>query len=456
MVNPVSIGLSRWKSWRERSTNRRIFAAIISVGGFTILVKLAAIAKQLVIAGKFGTSDALDAFLIAFLIPSFAINVVAGSFNAALIPTYVELREREGRDAAQLLFSTVAVLSTLLIIAISGVLALLAPYLIPVIGSGFSPEKQALARSLFFVTLPLLVISGLGTVWASILNAEERFALAAIAPIMTPAVVVTAIVLLGATWGIYALAIGTVGGGLLEAALLARGLARRGFSLIPRWHGLDSHVKQVARQYAPMAAGALVMSSTEVVDQSMAAMLGPGSVSALSYGNRVVALIIGIGSMALSTAIFPHFSRMVAANDWAGVRGTLKTYARLILLITVPMTLVIFYLSGPIVALLFERGAFTAGDSLLVGHVQALYVLQIPFYVLGIMIVRLISSLKANHILMWGSVINLIVNILLNILLMRLMGLKGIALSTSFVYMGSLVFLSYFAGRIMRRQRSVN
>ena len=452
MANPLGIGLSRWRSWRERSTNRRILAAIISVGGFTILVKLAATAKQLVIAGQFGTGDALDAFLIAFLIPSFAINVVAGSFNAAFMPTYVEVREREGRDAAQLLFSSVIVLSTLLIIAVSGILALLAPYLIPIIGSGFSPEKQALTRSLFLVTLPVLFISGLAIIWASILNAEECFALAAIAPIMTPVVAVAAILLLGATWGIYALAVGTVGGFLLEALLLARGLVRQGLSLMPRWHGLNPAVKQVAKQYAPMAAGALLMSSTEVVDQSMAAMLGPGGVSALSYGNKVVALLIGIGSMALSTAIFPHFSRMVAVNDWTGVRGTIKTYARLVLVVTVPMTLVLFYLSDPIVMLLFERGAFTAGDSRLVGQVQALYILQIPFYVLGIMIVRLISSFKANHILMWGAGINLILNVLLNILFMRLMGLKGIALSTSFVYMGSFVFLSYCAARIMRRQ----
>ena len=452
MVNSLNFGFDRWRSWCERSTNRRIFAAIISVGGFTIMVKLAAIAKQLVIASGFGTSDALDAFLIAFLVPSFAINVAAGSFNAALIPTYIEVREREGQDAAQRLFASVMVLSTLLIIALSGVLALLSPYFIPIIGSGFSPEKQALTRSLFFVTLPVLVISGLATIWASILNAEERFALAAVAPIMIPAVAVAAILLLGTKWGIYALAIGTVGGGLLEAALLARGLKRQGFPLFPRWYGLSPAVKQVARQYAPMAAGALLMSSTEVVDQSMAAMLGPGSVSALSYGNKVVSLIIGIGSLSLSTAIFPHFSRMVASNDWTGVRATVKTYVRLVLLITVPMTLAVFYLSDPVVAFLFERGAFTSGDSRLVGQIQALYILQLPFYIMGIMIVRLISAFKANHILMWGAVISLILNIFFNILFMRLMGLKGIALSTSCVYMFSLLFLGYFASVIMRRK----
>jgi len=442
------MGFERWKGWCVRSTNRRIFGAIISIGGFTILVKLAAIAKQLVIAGRFGTGDALDAFLIAFLAPSFAINVAAGSFSAALIPTFVEVREREGQDAAQRLFSSVMVLSIFLILAISGILAAFSPTIIRIIGSGFSPEKQALTRSLFFIALPLLIISGLAAIWASILNAQERFALAAIAPVITPVAAVIAILLLGRVWGIYALAVGTVGGGLFEAVLLGRGLRRRGFYLLPRWHGLTPAVKQVAKQYAPMAAGALLMSGTEVIDQSMAAMLGPGSVSALSYGNKVVSLIIGIGSLSLSTAIFPHFSRMVAANDWTGIRTTVKTYARLIILTTVPMTLFLVYLSHPIIAFLFERGAFTAGDAHLVGRVQALYLLQAPFYFLGIMGVRLLSALKKNHVLMGISAANLLTNVAGNYVFMHFLGLPGISLSTSVVYFISmiLIYLSLRSG----------
>jgi len=193
-----------------------------------------------------------------------------------------------------------------------------------------------------------------------------------------------------------------------------------------------------------MAAGALLMSGTEVVDQSMAAMLGPGSVAALSYGNRVVSLIIGIGSLSLSTAIFPYFSRMVAANDWAGVRATVKTYARLIVLITVPITLALVYFSNPIVGLLFERGAFTAGDAHLVGRVQALYLLQTPFYFLGIMGVRLLSALKMNHILMGISAINLFTNIVANYVFMRYLDLPGISLSTSLVYFISAILIYLF------------
>jgi putative peptidoglycan lipid II flippase len=428
--------------WQQQSVNRRIFATMITVGGFTFVVNLVATAKELVVANQFGTGDVLDAFLIAFLLPSFAINVVMGSFNAALIPTFIHVRENEGIEKAQQLFSSVTVWNTVVLVIVSVLLAMASSFILPILGSGFSPEKQALTRSIFFVLLPILAISGLGITWAAVLNASERFALVAISPMIKPIVTVALLVVMSKIWGIYALAAGTVGGVVLEAGLLAWGVRRRGFYLVPRWHGLTPPMKKVINQYLPMVAGAFFMSSTSLVDQSMAAMLGAGSVSTLNYGGKVVTLIIGIGSISLGTAVFPHFSRMVAVYDWAGIRHTLKTYTCLILLVTIPMTFILVYFSDPIVRLFFERGAFTSADTWRVSQVQALFLLQIPFYFLGILMVRLISSLNMNAILMQAAIINLLCKIVFNYLLMQRLGAAGIALSTTLVYVLSFIYCS--------------
>lgn len=428
--------------WQQQSVNRRIFATMITVGGFTFVVNLAATAKELVVANQFGTGDVLDAFLIAFLLPSFAINVVMGSFNAALIPTFIHVRENEGLEKAQQLFSSVTVWNTVVLVVVSVLLAMASSFILPILGSGFSPEKQALTRSIFFVLLPILAISGLGITWAAVLNASERFALVAISPMIKPIVTVALLVVMSKIWGIYALAAGTVGGVVLEAGLLAWGVRRRGFHLVPRWHGLTPPMKKVINQYLPMVAGAFFMSSTSLVDQSMAAMLGAGSVSTLNYGGKVLTLIIGIGSVSLGTAVFPHFSRMVAASDWAGIRHTLKTYIYLILLVTIPLTLILVFFSEPLVRLFFERGAFTLADTWRVSQVQALFLLQIPFYFLGILMVRLISSLNMNAILMQAAIINLLCKIVFNYLLMQRLGAAGIALSTTLVYVVSFIYCS--------------
>lgn len=455
MNNTVQLGLNWWNTWRERSVNTKIFAAMVTVGGFTVLVMLVTGVKELVVAYQFGTSDALDAFLIAFLLPGFAITLISGSLNAALIPTYIQVREHEGHDAAQHLSSTIMVSSAGLLIAVSVILALIAPYILPVVASGFSPEKLSLTTSLYYVVLPCLVLTGLATTWSAILNAQDRFALAAAGPMVTPVMAVLMVLLLAKYWGIYALAVGTIAGSLLQAGLLGWWLGRQGGSVFPRWHGVTPAVRQVWGQYAPTIAGSFLMGSTSLVGQSMAAMLGPGSVSVLAYGSKITTLVLGVGSLAVSTAVLPHFSRMVARQEWNGVRHTLITYARLIVIITLPLMFILIYFSEPLVRVLFQRGAFTEADTVLVGWVQGLYLLQVPVYVLGMLIVRLISALRANRILMWGAGINLVFNIVCNYLLMKWLGVGGIALSTSLMYLVSTGFLLFMALRLIKQVSEV-
>jgi putative peptidoglycan lipid II flippase len=451
MMNTIQLGQRWWKTWQESSVNTRIFAAMVTVGGFTVLVKLFAGAKELVVAYQFGTSDALDAFLIAFLLPGFAIALVSGSLNAALIPTYIQVREHEGHEAAQRLASSIMVSSAGLLIAVSVILALIARYILPVVASGFSPEKLALTASLYYVLLPCLLLSGLATTWSAILNAQDRFALAAAGPMVTSVMTVLVLLVLAKYWGIYALAVGTVAGSLLEAGLIGWWLGRQGSSVFPRWHGVTPAVAQVWGQYTPMLAGAFLMGSTILVGQSMAAMLGSGSVAALAYGSKITTLVLGIGSVAVSTAVLPHFSRMVARGEWDSVRHTLITYARLIVIITLPLMAILIYFSEPLVRVLFQRGAFTEADTQLVAWVQGLYLLQVPVFVLGMLIVRLISALRANRILMWGAGINLVFNIACNYLLMNSLGVAGIALSTSLMYLVSTSFLLFMAMRLLQR-----
>jgi putative peptidoglycan lipid II flippase len=454
-MNPVlNLALKKWDTWQSQSVNRRILAAMVTVGGFTALVKLAAVAKEMAIAYQFGTGDELDAFLIAFLLPQFAINLIGGSLNAALIPTYIQVREQEGQGAAQRLLSSVMVLSVGFLAALSVVLALTASYVLPLVASGFTAEKLALTHSLYYALLSTLVLSGLATTWGAILNAQNRFALAAVVPVATSIVTVLLVIVMAKHWGIYALAIGAVGGALIETGFLGWGLTRDGVSLVPRWCGTSPAVKQVLAQYAPMVAGAFLMGGTTVVSQSMAAMLGPGSVSVLAYGNKVTNLFIGIGAVAVSTAVLPHFSRMVTVKDWQGLRHTLGTYTRLLLVVSLPVTLALIYFSEPMVAVFFQRGAFTEADTHLVSRVQVIILLQVPLYVVSMLFVRLISALKANQVMMWGNVINLFVCIILNYVLMQWFGVIGIASATSLMYLISCCFLMLVSLRLMKWETS--
>jgi putative peptidoglycan lipid II flippase len=436
--------LAFWNKLTSGSTNRKIFGAAITVGLGTGFVKVASVVKELVVAWKFGTADELDAFLIALVVPFFITNIIAGSFQAALIPTYIRVREQEGIAAAQKLFSGATVWSLGLLAITTILMLVLSPLILPLIARGFSPEKLDLTYKLLWVISPIILLSGVMTIWGAVLNAGERFALVAVAPIVTPAI--TMLFLFGINaWGVFNLAFGLVGGQLLEIVAVGIALQRQGVSLIPQWYGFDSHLREVAGQYAPTIAAAFLMCSSSLVDQSMAAMLPSGSVAALNYGNRIIALPITITNTALSTAVIPYFSKMVAREDWMGVRHTLKRYMGLIFAFSIPLTGLIVLFSEPIVQILLQRGSFTASDARLVAQIQACFAFQIPFYIASILVVRLISAMRYNQVLMWGSAGNLIVNIGLNYLFMQWLGVPGIALSTSGVYLFSFLFLFFVA-----------
>ncbi len=429
--------------------NRQIMKAAIIIGLSTGLVKFGSVGKELVVAWRFGTGDELDAFLIALVIPSFVVNVVAGSFNSALIPSYIKVREQQGRIAAQNLLSN-AIARALILLSLTIVLMVVtAPWYLPYLASGFTADKLNLTIKLLWAIAPLVLLSGIISIWGAALNAGERFALAALSPVVTPLATVI-LLLFAVNWGVFALAGGLIIGSLLEIIILGIGLRKQKISLLPRWGKFDSNLREVTQQYVPVAAGAFLMCSANLVDQSMAAMLSSGSVSALGYANRVIALPLTLTTLALGTAVIPYFSKTIAQQDWRKVRHTFSSYLRLIFITSIPLTIVFILASKLIIQILFERGSFTASDTIIVSQIQICYALQIPFYIAAIFVVRLVNSLGINYLLAWGSGINLLVNIIANYIFLQLWGVKGIALSTSLVYLISFTFLYILTSNHLR------
>ncbi len=294
------------------SVNRRIFRAAAAVAAAGVLVKIVATLKEFVIAGVYGRSDAMDAFLAAFLIPNLLINLISESMNQALVPTLIRVKEREGHDRAQQLLSSSMLWICVLLIAATAVMALTARGFFPLIASHFPPEKLALSIRLFYALLPVVLITGIATNCTAVLNTFDRFALPALAPVATPAAIILGALLLGGRYGIWAMVYATLIGALIHAGAVAWMMDARGYRFRLWWHGATEATREVARQYGPVLLSGVVASGGLLVDQSMAAMLPAGSVSALAYANRFVSVVITLLAGAVSSAVTPHFSRMIA------------------------------------------------------------------------------------------------------------------------------------------------
>ncbi|WP_257307414.1 murein biosynthesis integral membrane protein MurJ [Geothrix campi] len=424
----VVVALRRvWSRLPLAVANRGVVRAVLTVGFFAVGVKVVSVVKESMVAATFGTSNAFDAFVIATLAPTVVVSLISNSLNAALIPTYIGVRKKEGQDSAGRLYATVLLLNLMLLAVLSLVIALTTPRWLPLIASGFSAEKLALAQRLVYWSMPLVVATGLSTTWGAILNAQERFGVVALAPALQPLSILLVLLVAFRLWGIGALVAGTLLGAVLEAGLIGYSLFRQGHSLLPHWHGLTEPVRRVLAQYGATISGAFLITSMSLVDQGMASMLGPGSNSALSYGMKIPSAFAGLGMAALGTAVLPRFSQLVSDENWLEFRRTLWKYLLIVGALSILLACGLAVGSKLITTLLYERGRFQARDTELVSWIQMFYLLRLPIPITATLLVRALNAMRANHILAAIAVLQAVLNAVLDWVFMQRMGAPGIA-----------------------------
>jgi putative peptidoglycan lipid II flippase len=435
--------------FRGGSINRRIFRAAASVTAAGMLVKIIATLKEIAVAGAYGRSDAMDAFLAAALIPGLLINLISESMNQALVPTLIRVREREGHDRAQELLSSSMLWMCVLLAAVSAAMALGARGFFPLIASHYGAAKLDLSVRIFYALLPVVLITGIATNCTAVLNTFDRFAWPALAVAINPVIVIAGALLLSGRLGIWAMVYATLAGALLHAAVVAGMMDLHGYRFRLRWHGMTEATREVAHQYGPVLLSGVVASGGLLVDQSMAAMLPAGSVSALVYANRFVSVVLTLLAGAVSTAVTPYFSRMIAQRDWAGCRHTLRTWVRLTAMVSAPIAVALIAGSHPLIRFTLQHGAFGPRDTAVVAPVLMMYAMQIPFFVCSRVFYRFLVAMRRTDLIFYCGTLNLVLDIVLNLILMRWYGVAGIALATSLWTVSTFVFLWYWTWRLL-------
>src|ERR1700676_5705743 len=149
----------------RRFTSWRMLADTITVGSWTSLAKVAGAIKLILAARLFGAGDAMDAYLIAFLLPSFFIDMFAGPLDSALIPTLIEVREKSGKEEAEQLYRTMLAAAGAALLLAAVVVAASSALLLPWIASSFPLPKLAYTRELLLLMIAVVPLSGLSCTW---------------------------------------------------------------------------------------------------------------------------------------------------------------------------------------------------------------------------------------------------------------------------------------------------
>ncbi|MDQ3441545.1 MAG: murein biosynthesis integral membrane protein MurJ [Planctomycetota bacterium] len=417
------------------------------IGAATMTSRVLGLVRETVLAAVFGASASpqMDAFNVAFRVPNLLRDLFAeGAMTAAFVPTFTRTLTEKGRDAAWRLGSLV--MNALLIV--TGVLVVAGIVFAPQITSAFVdaefaavPGKLALTTQLTRIMLPFLSTLAIATAMMGMLNSLRRFFIPSLSPAMFNVASILSALLIAPVMPRFGLdpiagiAIGTLLGGVGQILLQWPVLRKEGFRYQPIVDFRDPAVREILRLMAPATVGLAAVQINVFVNTHLATGQEQGAVSWLQYAFRLMYLPIGVFGVSIATASLPDISRQAVTQDLRAIRETVSRGLRLMLMLNVPATVGLMVLAHPIVALIYEREMFHAGDT-------AATAAALMFYapgLLGYSAVKIASptfySLRDSRTPVIVSVVSIAVNLGINLWLIRVMGYRGLALGTAFAAM---------------------
>jgi len=422
----------------------------IVVGSLTLVGAAIALLREQATAYWFGAGPSVDAFVIAYALPTFVVNTAAGALGPVFTPMLLKVRHDDGPIAADRFAADIRTANAIVGTAVALLLAATGPWVLRALAPGFDAERLAIATQCLYLLLPAVVLGNVSYFWAALLNADRRFAAAAFAPALPALGGLIALVLFGTRFGVRALAVGVTLGTAAQALGLALAARQAGRPSDFRWPRWSSRLGELAAQYGALVVGAVVLGSTTLVSQAMATSVSPGAVAQLNFAAVPVLFVVGLGARVVGQVLLPHFSALAAERRWTVLRDEATRSLRLVALLSLPAIAVLLFAAEAIVRLLFERGAFAAADTAVVADLLRLLALQVPWYVGGIVAARLLTALQQARQMLAICIGGLGLTIILNVALRPAMGVRGIALAISLVYFATFVVAWWLAVRRLR------
>ena len=338
---------------------------VVSIG--TMLSRVLGLVRDVVLANLLGAAPNADAFFVAFKIPNFLRRLFAeGAFSQAFVPVLTETREQSSHEAVRHLVDRVAGVLGGSLFVLTALAMVMAPWVALIFAPGFSRDvaKLALTADLIVWTFPYLLLISLTGFCGAILNTYGRFAVPAYTPVLLNLSLITAAVV----WApmmpepALGLAMGVTLAGVVQ--LLFQLPSLRALKLTPRpvWDTKDEGVRKILMLMVPALFGVSVSQINLLFDTVLASLLPDGSVAWLYYSDRLTELPLGVFAIAIATVILPTLSALNTRAEPEEFSQTLAWAMRNVLLIAVPATVALWLLAEPILATLFQYGAFTDRD----------------------------------------------------------------------------------------------
>jgi putative peptidoglycan lipid II flippase len=344
-----------------------LLRALTTVSGMTLLSRITGLARESLKAVLFGAGSDMDAFEAAFRLPNILRRMFAeGAFSQAFVPIVAEYQRKRGSDATRELVGKVATLLTVVLLVVSVLGLLAAPWLVYLLAAGFekTPGKVELTAQMIRIVFPYILFVSLVSLAGGVLNVFRRFAVPAFTPVLLNLSVIGAAIWLAPHVDppVLALAWGVAIGGVAQLILQIRPLVRLGMFPRPSFDWRDPGVRRVLIAMGPAALGVSAAQISALINTQLAAWLGDGRISWITYADRLMEFPSALLGVALGTILLPTLAKHHSDND-AGLYSDLLDWGlRLALLLALPAAVALWLLAVPLISTLYQYGRFTVAD----------------------------------------------------------------------------------------------
>jgi len=417
-----------------------------TVSGLTLVSRITGLAREVLTASIFGAGAQTDAFFVAFRLPNLLRRLFAeGAFSQAFVPVLGQVKAQEGEEAARRLATRVGLFLFLALSVITIAAIFAAPALVWMMTGGFGGDQARfdLTVALTQWMFPYIVMISLVALAAGILNTWSEFRLPAFTPVLLNLSFIAAALFLAPRLAepIWALAVAVLVGGIAQLALQAWGLWRRGLlaevpgllrrpvsSLRETWQ--DPMVRRVLTLMLPATLAVSVAQISLVINTHIASRLETGSVSWLSFADRLMEFPTALLGVALGTVLLPSLTKAHAQGSPERVSALIDWGLRLVVVLAVPAAIGLAILAEPLTASLFHYGAFTEKDMAMTGAAMQAYAVGL----LGLVAVKVLApGFYAQQDIRTPvkiALATLVLTQLLNLVLVPLFNHAGLALAT--------------------------
>lgn len=409
---------------------------IASIGGLTLVSRFLGLAREMVTAALLGAGPVADAFFVAFRLPNhFRALLAEGAFNSAFVPLFAARLVSGGRSRARAFAENIAGMLIGVQLVLLLFFELIMPWFMHIFAPGFAADPQKFDLAVLFsrITFPYLLLISLVSLQGAVLNSIGRFAAAAAAPILLNICMIAALLLLTPllpTAG-HALAWGVAAAGVAQFLYLAIEMRRAGMELRLPWPRLTPDVRRFFVMFGPASLGAGLVQINLFFDTLIASLLPTGSVSYLNYADRINQLPLGVIGVAIGTVLLPELSRHLTRGDAAAAADSQNRAIEWSLTLTLPAAILFLVAPHPVVAGLFQWGAFSAVNSDATASTLAAYAAGLPAFVLIKALLPGLYARSDTRTPVRIALVSVAVNIALKLILMGPLAQVGVALATS-------------------------